>query len=74
MHPKRNALFQGYERPLQDFMMDRDIITVNEWRQGVVHQTPRSGFLLLHNTPRSNEFLDVWAMSHDFYANIEDPE
>jgi len=68
------TLFQDCERPLQDFMVDRDIITVNEWLRGDVYQTPRSGFLLLRNTPRSNEFLDVWAKSYDFYTNIENPE
>jgi len=66
---------QDYERPLQDFMVeDRHIITVNEWHRGVVSQTPRSGFMLLRNSPCVYEFLDVWAQSHRYYKDIENPD
>ena len=66
---------QDYDRRLEDFMVEgRDIITVNEWHRGVVRETPRSGFILLRNSPRAYQFLDVWAQSYKYYADIENPE
>lgn len=55
-------------------MVDRTIVTVNEWNARGLNQSPRSGFLLLRNGPRAYEFLDAWARSFEFYEEIEDPE
>lgn len=55
-------------------MVDRTIITVNEWNPSGPSQTPRSGFLLVRNVPRAYEFLDVWSRSFEFYKDIENPE
>lgn len=55
-------------------MVDRTIITVNEFNRGRISQTPRSGFILLRNSPRAYEFLDIWEQSYTFYSDIEDPE
>ncbi|KAI9015370.1 hypothetical protein DFJ74DRAFT_679919 [Hyaloraphidium curvatum] len=75
-----DVLIIDHSRPLQDFMVNRDIISVAECTVRVelgrnnTNPVIRSGFLLLRNGPDGRGFLDTWAGSYEAFKDIENPD
>jgi hypothetical protein len=72
-----DVLILDHEQTLQEFMVNRDVITVNECStkgRSNTNHLPRSGFMLFRNTKSTYKFLDEWESSFDYYESIENPE
>lgn len=72
-----DVLFIDHARKIQNFMVNRDIITASECsrkRNQPDNEAPRSGFILLRNSPTTLDFLKTWEESYRFYHKVGNPE